>query len=108
MATAILFGLCVIFYMTFTLEAAKPYGERNYDDLIRQSYRNSRRYYGPINDDGSRRSRSEKPNIILIITDDQDELLGKRIKIIFHRHNKSTHSVHVLKPLHFRFQLKIF
>lgn len=71
----ILLGLCYILYLTFTLEA-RSYNERNYDDLSRRPIRDSRRYHGPINLDRSRRTQSEKPNIILIITDDQDELLG--------------------------------
>ena len=37
----------------------------------------SQRYYGQNRDNRNRKTRSEKPNIILIITDDQDEMLGK-------------------------------
>ena len=57
--------------MTFTLEASKSWGknsERNYEDLMRRSRKNGQ--------SEGRRRRSEKPNIIVIVTDDQDEMLG--------------------------------
>lgn len=86
-----LLGLLVLFYLTFTLEAARSWAknsERNYDDLIlnsqgRQKSRSGRRYAALRE---SRRhgniERSEKPNIILVLTDDQDELLGMYILLL--------------------------
>ena len=85
------FGLCVLFYMTFTLEAARSWNknsERNFDRLNERVYgdRNSYRlqsraysrgsdnyYYGPR----QQKQKSEKANIIFVLTDDQDELLGR-------------------------------
>lgn len=74
----LLIGLIYLFYMTFTLAGAKSPTR----DSARYNDRSNRRaFYGddrsqqgmPLN---KRSSRSEKPNIILIITDDQDEMLG--------------------------------
>lgn len=62
--------------MTLTLEAARSWSrnnDRKYEN--RRAYK-ERKFYGPVNDE-SRGRRSDKPNIILVITDDQDELLGK-------------------------------
>ncbi|XP_052764186.1 putative extracellular sulfatase Sulf-1 homolog [Mya arenaria] len=83
----VLFGFFVILYLTFTLEAAKDKdSERNFEDLNdrisrslrrsnRDNQRNNRRFQSQQRG-GAWEQRSEKPNIILIITDDQDEMLG--------------------------------
>ena len=84
------FGLCVLFYMTFTLEAARSWSrnsERNFDRLNGrvQSDRNGYRMQGRAYTRGSDRyiygptQKSEKANVIFILTDDQDELLGTYI-----------------------------
>ena len=74
--------------MTFTLEAARSWGknsERNYDRLKergnreRNEYRLQNRAYTRGRDAysyGQRQEKSVQPNIIFILTDDQDELLG--------------------------------
>jgi len=80
-----LFGLFVLFYMTFSLEAARQWNtdsEQNYDDLNtsprrQRANRGAGRNKAAFTDRRNVKQRSEKPNIILILTDDQDELLGK-------------------------------
>ena len=73
--------------MTFNLEAARSWGknsERNYDRLKERGNRekNERlqnRAYTRGRDAysyGQRREKSVQPNIIFIVTDDQDEVLG--------------------------------
>ena len=80
------FGLCILFCMTFTLDTARSWNknsERNYDRLKERGHKDrdrlGNRAYTRGRDAysyGQRREKSVQPNIIFIVTDDQDELLG--------------------------------
>jgi len=90
------YGIFVIFYAALLLQTAGQQNknsdlERLFSDKSRSHRinRDDRRFHRRLQEERERLSempaRSERPNIILVITDDQDEVLGENKQIFLNK-----------------------